>query len=450
MEPFRHHLFVCTQAKPEGVTCCSGNGSLRILNALEREVVAQGLDADVQVTTCGCLGLCEDGPVMIAYPEGVWYRKLSERDIPEIVSSHLQQGHVASRLAWTDGQAMKAEATEHRDRYRAMLKAKDQAGILPDDINEAIRAFMPSRAILTALELDVFTAIGVGATAQSVAAKIHGDERATEMLLHALVSLNLLEKREATFFNTPLSARFFSEDSRDNARPALMHTAHLWARWSNLTECVRTGTSSWRSRDTGGEVSAFIAAMERNAKERTAAVVNAIGKNGINRMLDLGGGSGAYSIALARAMPQLKSEILDQGDVIPLTREYIRSAGLAQRISTRVGDMLHDPLGENYDLILLSAICHMFGADENRKLFRRIYDALAPHGRLVVSDFILGPNKTAPRHAALFSLNMLVGTQAGASYSELEYADWLRDAGFSEVQRVRLPGPSGLMIGTRV
>lgn len=111
--------------------------------------------------------------------------------------------------------------------------------------------------------------------------------------------------------------------------------------------------------------------------------------------------------------------------------------------------MLHDPLGEGYDLILLSAICHMFSPEENRALFRRVCAALAPNGRLVVQDFILEPDKTAPRFAALFALNMLVGTRAGSSYSEPEYADWLRDAGFEEMRRVRQAGPSGLMIATR-
>jgi (2Fe-2S) ferredoxin/predicted O-methyltransferase YrrM len=450
MEPFRHHVFVCTQSKPEGVTSCPSGGSLRILQVLERELAAHGLEHEVQVTTCGCLGLCDDGPVVIAYPKGIWYRKVSEQDVPEIVDSHLQEGHVVSRLAWNDSPAMKAEAIEHHVRYRAMLKAKDEAGILPDDMNEMIRAFMSSRTVLTALELDVFTAVGRGACAEIVAREIHADPRATEMLLNALVSLHLLDKKDGTFFKTPLSARFLSEGSCDNARPALIHIAHLWDRWSTLTECVRTGTSAESVRRESDGKSSFIAAMDRNAKERTAAVVNAIGRNGIRRMLDLGGGSGAYSIALAHAMPELKSEILDQGDVIPLALEYIRNAGLVQRISTRAGDMLHDSLGENYDLVLVSAICHMFSAEENRALLQRIYNSLAPHGRVVVQDFILEPGKTAPRQAALFSLNMLVGTKSGASYSEPEYAEWLRAAGFSEVRRVRLPGPSGLMIATKI
>jgi len=450
MEPFRQHVFICTQEKPEGVASCTGNGSWRLLQALERELAAHGLDNDVQVTTCGCLGLCDDGPVMITYPEGVWYRKLKEEDISEIVDSHLRMGKVVSRLVWSDLTTMNAAAREHRDRYRAMIRAKDEAGTLPDDLSEMVRGFMPSRAVLTGLELDVFTAVGTGASAEQVAEKIHADSRATAMLLNVLVSLKLLEKKDETFFRTPVGARFLSADSRDNARPALIHTAHLWHRWSTLTECVQAGTSAERCEHSDNWVTSFIAAMDRNARERAGAVIHAIGRNGIRRMLDLGGGSGAYSIALARAMPSLKSEVLEQSEVADLAQGYIQKAGLADRITTRVGDMLRDPLGKDYDLILVSAICHMFSPDENRTLFRRVYDALAPQGRLVVQDFILEPSRTSPRVGALFSLNMLVGTRAGSSYSEPDYTSWLQSAGFSNIRRVRLPGPTGLMIGSRV
>jgi hypothetical protein len=64
-----------------------------------------------------------------------------------------------------------------------------------------------------------------------------------------------------------------------------------------------------------------------------------------------------------------------------------------------------------------------------------------------VQDFILNPDKTGPQHAALFSLNMLVATEAGASYSELEYTNWMNAAGFTDVRRIDLPGPSDLIVG---
>jgi len=448
MEPFPQHVFVCTQEKPEGVKSCSAACSGEVLAALHRELEKQGAAGKVQVTTCGCLGLCDEGPIITVHPEGVWYRGVKAADVPEIVGSHLRSGNPVGRLVWNDASAMRTMITEHGEQYRAMLKAKEQAGVLPDDLNELIRGFMSSRAVLTGLELDVFTTVAEGASAETVAEKIHASRRGTEALLNALAALKLLRKENGIFRNTPLSTRFFAETSPDSARQALLHTANLWQRWSNLSGSVRTGTPAPRTSD-GERVKTFIAAMDRNARERSQAVLKAVGTEGIRRILDLGGGSAAYSIAFACANPAVTAEVLDLADVIPLTREYIQTAGLAGRIQARVGDMLRDRLGDGFDLVLLSAICHMFSPEQNRSLFGRAHAALAPGGRLLVQDFILEPEKTAPRFAALFSLNMLVGTPSGSSYSEPEYAAWLADAGFHDLRRVRLPGPAGLLLATR-
>ena len=448
MEPFQYHILVCTQEKPEGVKSCSAACAGDVLAALHRELEMQGVGGEIQVTTCGCLGLCDEGPMVIVYPDGVWYRGVKASDAPEIVASHLRCGKPVARLVWNDAPAMKAMITEHGNQYRAMLKAREQAGVLPDDLNELIRGFMPSRAVLTALELNVFTGVSGGASADVVAGKIQASPRGTEMLLHALAALKLLRKENGIFKNTPLSARFFVDTSPDSARKALLNTANLWYRWSNLTESVRMGTPAPRAGD-GGWVNTFIAAMDRNARERAQAVVNVVGAEGIRRILDLGGGSAAYSIAFAQANPTVTAEVLDLPDVIPLTQEYIRRADLADRIRTCAGDMLRDPLGQGFDLVLLSAICHMFSPEENRALFQRAYAALVPGGRLLVQDFILEAEKTVPRFAALFALNMLVGTRGGSTYSEPEYTVWLTEAGFTDVRRVRLAGPAGMLIATR-
>jgi (2Fe-2S) ferredoxin/SAM-dependent methyltransferase len=448
MEPFRQHVLVCTQEKPEGVKSCAAACSGEVLGALHGELQKQGAAGEVQVTTCGCLGLCDEGPIVIVYPEGVWYRGVKPADVSEIVGSHLRSGKPVARLVWNDAPAMKDMITEHGEQYHAMLKAKEQAGVLPDDINELIRGFMSSRVVLTALELDVFTAVADGASAKVAAGRMQASRRGTEMLLNALAALKLLRKEQGVFRNTPLSARFFSDASPDSARQALLHTANLWHRWSGLTGSVREGTPAPR-RDEGGWANTFIAAMDRNARERSQAVVKAVGTEGMRRILDLGGGSAAYSIAFALANPNVIAEVLDLAEVIPLTRQYIQRAGLAGRIQTRVGDMLSDPLGEGFDLVLLSAICHMFSPEENRALYRRVHAALAPGGRLLVQDFILEPEKIAPRFAALFSLNMLVGTRAGSSYSDAEYTAWLAEAGFGDVRHIRLPGPAGLLLATR-
>jgi (2Fe-2S) ferredoxin/predicted O-methyltransferase YrrM len=449
MEPFRYHVFVCTQQKPEGAPSCCARGSEKTLAALLREIQARGLEDEVMVTSCGSLGLCEWGPNMIVYPEGVWYTGVTPADVPAIVQSHFMDDTPLEPFVRLNSAELRAEILANREKRQAAMRARDVAGALPDDLNDRIRGFQESRVILTALELDVFTAIGEGAHAADAAARTGTNARALEMLLNALASMGLVSRQEGVFRNTAVTARFLAAGSRDNARPGLMHTAHLWDRWSTLTDSVRAGTAATdphieaRGREW---IEPFIAAMHRNATMAAPAVVRAVGAAGVRLMLDIGGGSGAYSIAFAKANPELMADILDLPSVTPIAQSHIEEGGVTGRVRVKSGDLRRDNLGKGYDLVFVSAICHMLDEQGNRDLLKRCRSALRTGGRVVIQDFILNEEKTGPRSAALFALNMLVGTQGGSTYSEQEYADWLGEAGFHEVRRVRLPGPAGLMI----
>ena len=447
MEPFRYHVFICDQNKPEGLPSCPARGSTATLEALRKHVAVRGLLDDVQITTCGSLGMCERGPNLVVYPEGVWYSGVKPEDVPELVESHFVQGRPLDRLVNRDPAPLRAEIQSNRAKFMAAQRAKEASGVLPDDLNQTLRAYMESRALLTALELDIFSAVGSGATAAEVATKISAHPRATETLLNALAAMGLLTKQQGIFRDTPVTARFFAESSKDNARPGLLHIANIWHRWSNLTDSVRSGSGVSRKEmpaETWTEH--FIAAMHRNASERAPLVVQAVGATGVERVLDVGGGSAAYSIAFAQANERLHATVLDLPNVLPISQRHIREAGLAARIDTRAGDLRKDQFGTGFDLILVFAICHMLSPEENQDLFRRCGQALVPAGRLVVQDFVLEPDKTAPKSGALFALNMLVGTPAGGTYSNEEYTAWLREVGFKDIRQIGLPGPSSLMI----
>ena len=450
MEPYRLHVYVCDQRKPEGAPCCSARGSVRVIEVLRREIAAAGLGDDVQVTTCGSLGLCERGPNMVVYPEAVWYSGVQVEDVSTIVQEHFKGGRVVDRLLNRDPAVLRKEIADNKKKMLAALAANDAAGALPDDFQQAVRGFQSSRVLLTAIELDVFTAVGQGTRSDDIAVTLATDRRATEMLLDALVALNVLRKQGGVYSNTPLSGRYLVVGARDDARAALKHSAHLWPRWSTLTDCVRQGTSMTYQEmvDRGDEwTTAFIAAMHRNATARAPLVVNATGLDGVRRMLDVGGGSGAYAIAFARAIRDLRVEVFDLPTVLPIAQGHIDEAGLSDRITTHSGDLRTDDLGSGFDLILLSAICHMLGPVANQDLLGRCFAALAPGGRVLVQDFILEPDRTSPRFAALFALNMLVGTSEGSTYTSEEYRSWLNQVGFVDIQHVALPGPTGLMLG---
>jgi cyclopropane fatty-acyl-phospholipid synthase-like methyltransferase len=193
----------------------------------------------------------------------------------------------------------------------------------------------------------------------------------------------------------------------------------------------------------------FIAAMHRNAALRAPVVVRAVGAAGVRRLIDIGGGSGAYSIAFAREAAALEADVFDLATVVPIARRHAEEAGLADRVHTRIGDLRKDSFGEGYDLALLSAICHMLGPEEIRDLFRRVFASLSPGGRLVIQDHVMSEDRVSPRAGALFAINMLVGTAEGGTYTEGEYRGWLAEAGFSDVRRLALQGPNDLVLGTR-
>ncbi len=127
MEPFRYHVYICTQEKPEGQPCCGANGSTKVLDALRAEVGKAGLGDEVQITTCGSLGLCERGPNMVVYPEGVWYSRVRVEDVGEIVREHFGGGRPVARLLSGDAEALKAEALENKRRYLAFMAAQKAA-----------------------------------------------------------------------------------------------------------------------------------------------------------------------------------------------------------------------------------------------------------------------------------------------------------------------------------
>jgi SAM-dependent methyltransferase len=376
-------------------------------------------------------------------------------DVSEIVSEHFQNGRPVERLRSGDAPALKNEITDNRNAMLAAMKARDEAGVVPDELMGTVRAFQDSRILLSAVELDVFTVVArlaPAATAAVVAKACACDARATEALLNALVAFALLSKHEDAYFVTPMAARFLVDGGRDDSRAAIKHNLSLWERWSTLTEVVRTGqpvAHTEMARRGDDWTIPFISAMHRNAALRAPMVARAVGTAGVGRLLDIGGGSAAYSIAFAQASPELRAEVFDLPTVVPLAEQNIAAAGLGERVKTRVGDLSRDEFGTGYDLVLLSAICHMLSPAQNQDLLVRAHRALGAGGRLVIQDHIMAADKTAPRAGAVFAINMLVGTPGGSSYSEDDYAGWLAHAGFVDVKRLALVGPNDLMMGRK-
>ena len=315
--------------------------------------------------------------------------------------------------------------------------------------------YWKSCILFTAVEFDIFTIIGKDkVTARGISKSIHANERATEMLLNALVSLKLLTKQKNHYKNSPVSNLHLIKGKPLYLGDAVHHAHNIMDNWTMLRETIETGKAV-SLKDLPEEVDPhdardFITAMHNIASVKADELCSKMDLKGVKKILDLAGGPGTYAIAFAKANPQLHAVVFDLEHVTRLTQEFIKASGMEERVSVQASNCLEDSFGMNeYDAILVSNILHIYNPANNVKILRKCRDALREGGRVIIHEFVLDETKTRPQFAALFSLNMLIGTQEGASYSESEYRKWLGDAGFKQIRKIDLKSGSALCIGKK-
>ena len=220
----------------------------------------------------------------------------------------------------------------------------------------------------------------------------------------------------------------------------LLHAAHLWESWSNLTPIVRGAGSpeppASEARD-ADELQAFIGAMHVVGTPLAQKIVTAIQSGPARNLIDVGGASGTYTIAFLKAAPELKATLFDRPAVIPMARERLAEAGVLDRVRLVAGDFYRNELPGGHDLALLSAIIHQNSPEENVDLFRKVFHALVSGGRIVIRDHVMEPDRTEPKDGAFFAVNMLVNTEGGSTYTCEEIRSWLEEAGFANVRYLK-------------
>lgn len=311
----------------------------------------------------------------------------------------------------------------------------------PLDILAQVRSYMASRVILTAAELDLFTRLAdQPQTAGELAAALGVDERALTRLLDCLVTQRLLQKSDGRYRVTELGAHLAARHPA-SILPMVQHLNTIWDNWSQLTDCVRQGTNP-RPRAVIGaaredDTRAFIGAMHVAARQTAAALAADCNLDRFSRLLDVGGGSGAYVIAFLQHNPNLDAVLFDFPGVIALAAEHVTQAGLQGRVTFVPGDFYQDELPSGCDVALLSAVIHQNSLGQNAELFAKIRRALEPGGALLIRDHVMDESRTQPPDGAMFALNMLVNTPGGDTYTLAEVEAALRQAGFVEVRLLR-------------
>jgi hypothetical protein len=310
------------------------------------------------------------------------------------------------------------------------------------------RGFMECRLLLTSVELNLFSLVASNPlSAEEIAGKVKGDLRATTILLDALSALGFLEKKDNRYQTVPSLVPLLSDSEPTSILPGLQHSAHLWQTWSQLTDIVQRGGPAKRS-DTvfaDGRLTAFIGAMHVGAAGAAEGIVAAVAPGPAKALIDIGGGSGTYSVAFLKASSEMRATLFDLPPVVEMARKRFTKEGLLERVSLVPGDFYKDALPSGHDLALLSAIIHQNSPGQNLALYQNIFQALDSGGRIIIRDHVMEPDRTKPVSGAIFAVNMLVNTTGGGTYTFGEIKEGLTRAKFERVKLLQTQGMFSLV-----
>jgi len=307
-----------------------------------------------------------------------------------------------------------------------------------DDFRHVAQLYQYSRAILTALELDLFTALGARSwPIAALARPLRADRRGLDILCRNLAVLGLLVKRGSFYRNTLLARTELNRRSPAYRGAYLELITHQWHDFTQLTDTVRSGKPQdadepespvWRRN--------FTWAMHHRSREQAKTVARFLNLSRARTLLDLGGGPGTYAMAFLAANPSLRATVADRPAALKVAREIAATHPAKARLSFAPLDFMRDALPGRYDVVWLSNIIHIYAPAQNVGLFRKIRKALAPGGRLIIHDsFLTDPHGLYPIDTTAFALTMLLFTDTGNTYASRDVMRWLRKAGY---RRVRL------------
>ncbi len=294
-----------------------------------------------------------------------------------------------------------------------------------------------------AVKLDIFSSIPErGATLEELSERLDLSIRGLGALMNAICAMGLLKKEGKIYFNTQWSEKFLKKESDDYIGYMIMHHHHLVKAWSRLDEAVRTGRPVRSGPLEDDERENFLMGMFNNAMTIAPEVADVIDLGGKESLIDLGGGPGTYAIYFCLKNPDLKAVVYDLPTTEPFAMKVIERFGLKDRISFQAGDYLKEDISGRYDVAWLSHIIHSLDEKKSYLVIKKAVDVLNSNGLIFIHDFLLDDTMTGPLFPALFSLNMLVNTEGGRSYSAKEVENMLKEAGAKKIDRIDFEGPT--------
>jgi hypothetical protein len=334
--------------------------------------------------------------------------------------------------------------------------------VSPDHLLNVAFSFAASKAVLSAVELGVFTRLAAAGpqTLDALTAAMGLHPRSARDFFDTLVALKFLDRDAAgRYRNTPEADLYL-----DRAKPTYlggmmeMANARLYKFWGNLTQGLKTGEPQNELRDEPDLFDRlyadpdllrnFLQAMTGLSRAAARVMAEKFDWAAYRTVIDVGCAQGALPVEVALRHPHLRGGGFDLPSVRPVFEDFVRDNGLSERLRFYPGDMFKEPL-PTADVLVMGHILHDWGMDQKRELIRKAHDALPAGGALVVYDAMIDDSRRENVGGLLMSLNMLIETRHGFDYTGADCQQWLRDAGFRAVRQEHLGGADSMVVGTK-
>jgi len=331
----------------------------------------------------------------------------------------------------------------------------------PDHIMQVGLGFWASKALLSAVEMGVFTELANGPEEfNDLAGRLGLHLRSARDYLDALVALGFLHRSGEAYSNPPATDFFLDRHKPSYIGGILeMANARLFGFWNHLTEALRTGRPQNEAKEEGASpfttlyadparLKGFLAAMSGISHGANLAIANkALWKN-YATYADVGTAQGDLAVQIALANPHLAGIGFDLAEVGPIFEEYAETNRVSDRVRFEPGDFFTQAL-PRVDVITMGHILHDWDLKNKKMLVSKAYDAINPGGALIVYDAIIDDERSKNSFGLLMSLNMLIETPGGYDYTGTDCMGWMKEAGFRDAHVEHLVGPDSMVVGLK-
>jgi SAM-dependent methyltransferase len=267
-----------------------------------------------------------------------------------------------------------------------------------------------------------------------------------------MMTLGLLERDGERYRNGETAAAFLAGRPGPDLRPLL----RFWDRisypgWLALDEAVRTGAGQSKfGQFDAEEQQIFSAGVEAFTAATAAALAANYDFSRHRRLLDIGGGTGSFLLAILRRHAALRGTLFELPGACAVARQRLSGAPEGSRIDVIEGNLVGDPLPPGHDVLLIANTVHVLSAAHNLDMLRKLRGAAAPGTHLLLVDLWLDASHTQPLAAALMSGEFLIISGEGQAYGEEDAEGWLRETGWRKIERRPLGGPNSVIVAEAV